>query len=215
MSIHIIEAPDVDLIEPFPMREAKRVFGWLHAYRNIVESDLSPKTPEEFEAYFQRLLPHIRSFGVIDRDNKLKYRHPAPLIGMIAFEPSTPWNCYIHIASNRRAWGSGFMDQAVTTALDEIFATEPTLLRISAFVLSGNGPVKAMIRRIGGRFEGLHKDWVTQNGKPKNVIHFGVTRQEWKRLKTVQPEENKEPAGLETPTDVSNPPSTEESSEQN
>lgn len=175
----IIEAANVDLIEPFPITEAKRVFKWLRAYKNIIESDLSPKTPEEFEEYFKTILPHIRSFGVIDKNSALGFRHEAPLIGMVVFEPATVWNCYLHIASNRRAWGTGFMDEAVRAGIAEVFASTPNLLRVSAYVLAKNGPVKGMARRLGFTFEGLLRDLVTQRGEPRNVIHFGYTRADW------------------------------------
>ncbi len=177
--MHIISCPNIDLIEPFPAHEAKRVFGWLHCYKNIVESDLSPKTPEEFAEYLSALLPFTRSFGIIDKNNELRMKHEAPLVGMIVFEPSTLYNCYIHIASPRRAWGHGFMDQGISAALSEIFSTEPQLLRVSAYVLENNAPVKGLARRLGFRFEGNMADLVLQDGAPKNVLHFGMTRRMW------------------------------------
>ncbi len=177
--MHIIESTNIDLIEPFPIQEAKRVFNWLRCYKNVIESDISPKSPEDFEQFLAAMIPFTRSFGVIDKFNTLKMKHEAPLVGMIVFEPFTIYNCYIHIASPRRAWGSGFMDEGISTALTEIFATEPTLLRVSAYVLENNGPVKGLARRLGFRFEGCMRDFVTQNSIPKNVLHFGMTKQDW------------------------------------
>lgn len=179
--MNIISSTNVDLIEPFPVSEARRVFTWLHIYRNIIESDLSPKTPDEFEAFLREVVatPGVRSFGLIDKANKLNFRHEAPLIGMIVFEPSGGWNCYCHIASPRRAWGMGFMDEGVRAALDYLFATSPSLLRVSAMVLDNNGPVKGFIRRLGCRYEGRLRDMLLQNGVPKDVLHFCITRNDW------------------------------------
>ncbi len=177
--MHIISSSNIDLIEPFPLSEAKRAFTWLHCYKNIVETDLSPKTAEEFEAYLNALLPYCRSFGIIDKFNKLNTKHEAPLVGMIVFEPSTVWNCYVHIASPRRAWGSGFMDEGIVTALQEVFNTEPTLTRVSAYVLENNAPVKGLARRLGFRFEGCIRDMAVQNGALRNLLHFGMTKRDW------------------------------------
>jgi RimJ/RimL family protein N-acetyltransferase len=177
--MRVIESTNIDLIEPFPLSEAKRAFGWIHCYRNLIESDLSPKTPEEFEAYLQAILPATRSFGVIDKNNQLGFKHEVPLVGMIIFEPATAWNCYVHIASPRRAWGSGFMEEAIKGALTEVFDTEPYLTRVSAYVLENNNPVKGLARRLRWEYEGRMRDLITQNGEPKNVLHFGITRRSW------------------------------------
>lgn len=183
--MNIISAQDVDLIEPFPTQEAKRVYGWMHCYKNMIETDVYPKTPEEYEEFFKTKLPFTRSFGVIDRDNKLGFKHEAPLVGMVIYEPASPYNCYIHVASPRRAWGKGFIDQAIVASIDHIFETEPSLLRISAFCLENNGPVKGLARRLGFKYEGCIFDMISQNGVPKNVLHFGMTRQNWEGLKSI------------------------------
>src|SRR4051812_17902980 len=111
--MNIIESQNVDLISPFPPNEAKRVFGWMHAYKSVIETDESPKTPEEFTQYFTEFIPNLRSYGVVDKHNKLEMKHEAPLIGMIAFQPSESYRGYIHIASTRRAWGTGLFEEGV------------------------------------------------------------------------------------------------------
>jgi|WetSurMetagenome_2_1015567.scaffolds.fasta_scaffold87731_2 RimJ/RimL family protein N-acetyltransferase len=184
--MNIISSINVDLIEPFPVSESGRAFKWFHSYKNVTESDLTPKTPEEFDTHLRNLIasPGVRSFGVIDKNNKLNLPHEAPLIGMILFEPSGVWNCYVHIASTRRAWGSGFFEEALTVAFDDMFAQAPDLLRISALVMPANGPVKGLARRMGVRYEGCFRDMILKSGNPMNLLHFGVTRPEWtaKRL---------------------------------
>ena len=187
--MRIIESTHIDLIEPFPLREAKRVFGWLHAYKNIVENDLSPKTPESFEEFMINLLPNVRSFGVIDRDNVLGFRHEAPLIGMVVFEPYTIWNSFIHLASTRRAWGSGFMDEAIDRALTDIFETTPTLLRVTGLALANNGPVKGLARRLGWQYEGKQHDAILQDGEPRDLVQFCVTRRAWVLKNSTPPPE--------------------------
>jgi RimJ/RimL family protein N-acetyltransferase len=177
--VRILSAADVDLIDPFPIAEIPHLYNWMRAYKNIVESDLSPKDLPSFEAYFKEILPNCITYGVIDRENTLGFRHEAPIIGMVMFEPNSPWNKYIHIASNRRAWGSGFMDQAITLAVADLFTLDPSLLRVSAFVLANNSPVRALAKRLGWQFEGVMKDMVAQGEVGKSVVHYGLTRAVW------------------------------------
>jgi RimJ/RimL family protein N-acetyltransferase len=191
--MNIISTLDVDLIEPFPVQEARRVFGWFHAYKNIVETDISPKTPEEFEAFFKALIPNCRSYGIIDKNHKLSIKHEAPLVGIVVFEPQTVYNFYIHVASTRKAWGSGFIDQALNASIDDVFDLVPSLLRISAYVLANNGPVKGLARRMGFKFEGVHSDMVLKDGVPRDLIHFGMTRREWEKRKTASEENSNKP----------------------
>jgi RimJ/RimL family protein N-acetyltransferase len=177
--MNILAGTKVDLIDPFPLSEARRAYRWMRCYKNIIESDLSPHTEEEFEDFMASILPRVRSWGVIDRDNVLGIHHEAPLIGFVMFEPNTMWNGYIHIASTRRAWGSGLMDDAVTTAIGHLFTADPQLLRVSAYILPGNSLVQGMAKRLGFAYEGFLRDMVTQGGKPKGVLHFGLTRYRW------------------------------------
>lgn len=177
--MEIISSTNVDLLTPFPIGEAKRVFGWLHAYKSVIETDQSPKTPQEFEAFFTHLIPNLKSYAVIDKNNSLKMNHEAPLIGMIAFEPHTIWNGYLHIASTRKAWGSGLFEEGVKAALTHIFETAPDLNRVSAHILANNYPAKSLAKRLGFVKEGLFEDWVTQKSEPKNIIQFGMTKKRW------------------------------------
>ena len=85
------------------------------------------------------------------------------------------------------------MDEGISAALTEIFATEPTLLRVSAYVLESNGPVKGLARRLGFRFEGCLHDLVAQAGEPKNILHFGMTKRDWTE-KNVSSDEMLQPA---------------------
>ena len=207
--MNILESTNIDLIEPFPASECRRVYNWLHAYKNIVETDLSAKSEGDFEEFLRNLIlvPGVRSFGVIDKFNSVGFKHEAPLVGMIIYEPSSIWNYYTHVASTRKAWGKGFIDEGLRTTISALFSDTPTLLRVSAIVLSTNGPVKGLVRRLGAKYEGCMKDMVTQGGEPRDLLHFGITRRTW-----VQPPEGEEsanPAPSDPPDASPNADSTE------
>jgi len=177
--MRVIQSTNIDLISPFPRKEISRIFGWLHCYNSVVQHDASPQTPEEYEAVMTENLPNMVTYGVIDKNNTTNHKHEAPLIGMYAFEPVSPWNAYMHLASNRRAWKGRLMDEAAQVAIDDIFTTNPGLLRISGFVLEENRPVRYMAQRMGWKQEGVLHDWVTKKGEPRSVIHYGLTRKQW------------------------------------
>jgi RimJ/RimL family protein N-acetyltransferase len=177
--MQVIESTNIDILSPFPIQEAKRVFGWLHAYKSVIETDLSPKSPSEFEEFFTGLIPNLRSYAVIDKFNSLKMNHEAPLIGMIAFEPTTIWNGMLHVASTRRAWGSGLFEEGVRMAISDLFNTHEGLMRVSAQVLANNHPARSLAKRLGFKLEGSFEDWVAQKGEPKAVVQFGMTRKRW------------------------------------
>lgn len=175
---------DVDLISPFPMDQIHRMVGWLHCYRTIIHSDDSPKTNEDLETYFRSFFqqPNVRSYGIIDKNNKLGIRHEAPLVGFGAFELQTPRNGYFHCATTRKAWGSGMIDEAQRLALHAVFDEIPPLLRVSSFVINNNYPARALAKRIGYVVEGVLQDMVLQDGIPKPITHFGLTRRRWNML---------------------------------
>ena len=175
----VIESKIIDLIEPFPLSEAGRAFTWLHCYHNILESDLTPKSAVEFELYLRAVLPFTRTFGVIDKLNRLGIKHEAPLIGLVIFQPATVWDCTLSLAAPRRAWKIGLIDDAVSASIEEIFVTEPSIARISFDTSEGNNPMKGLARRLLLRFEGCSHDAFTQNSTLKSLLHFGVTRRDW------------------------------------
>jgi len=183
--MRIIEAEDIDLLEPFPQGEIKRLVGWTHCFKTLMEVDGDPTTDEERAVYYKVLLSQVPSWGVIDRANKLGYQHEAPLIGIIFLQPASNGNnFYVHLASTRRAWGSGLMDQAGKRLIEHVFETYPQLTRLSGAILNSNKPAKAFAKRMGFKQDGLLKDFVTQNGEPRSVAHFGLLRSEaWEASK--------------------------------
>jgi len=182
--MRVITSENVDLISPFPRKELKRVYGWLHCYKSMIETDAFPDSPEMYESVMAEALPNMQTYGVIDKNNLTNHKHECPLVGMFAFEPASPWNCYIHLASNRRAWKGHLMDEAAKAAIKDLFETNPGILRISGFVLPENKPVKYMAKRLGWEKEALLQDWLTQKGEPKDVIHYSLTRRKWAGLVT-------------------------------
>ena len=193
---------DVDLIEPFPLTEIPRIVGWIHCYKNISHSDDSPQTDEEliryFTQYFQQ--PNVHSWGLIDKNNKVNVHHAAPLVGFGAFEfagdPKGARNGYFHCATTRKAWGSGIINEAARIAFGQVFQEHPEMLRVSSFVINNNYPARKLALSLGMKIEGVLEDAVLQQGIPKPLTHFGLTRRNW--ISRIAAE------ALKVPDDVSN-----------
>lgn len=175
--LRLIEGQDVDLIEPFPLAEVRRLVGWTHCFRTTFIPDGVPKDEKSLIEFYSNSLAAARSWGVIDKNNNLGYRHEAPLIGCFILEhPANLSNGYLHITSTRKAWGSGLLAEAAKLVIEAAFATEANLLRLSSMIITSNAPAKQFIKSLGFRQDGQLKDYITQNGVPKAISHFGLLK---------------------------------------
>lgn len=176
---------ETDLVEPFPEKEIPRLVSWLHCFKSIIHSDDSPQTDEELIQYFTTYFrqPNVRSWGIIDKHNKVNTKHEAPLVGFGAFEfangLNNSRNGYFHCATTRKAWGSGLINEAYRMAVNAVFTEHPTLLRVSSFVINNNFPARKLALNMGMKMEGVMQDAVLQAGVPKPLTHFGMTRRNW------------------------------------
>lgn len=183
---------NIDLLEPFPEKEIPRMVGWLHCFKSIIHSDDSPQTDEELIDYFIKYFrqSNVRSWGIIDKHNKVNIHHEAPLVGFGAFEfagdPAGARNGYFHCATTRKAWGSGLINEAYRLAVNAIFTEHPSLLRVSSFVINNNYPARKLALAMGMKIEGVLQDAVLQGGIPKPLTHFGLTRREWAHRITME-----------------------------
>lgn len=177
--MNIISGQNVDLITPFPANEVRRVFGWNHCYRTITENDDTPNNIEDFTTHVQTLLTVCPSWGIIDKNRITNTSHEAPLVGIGLFEPAGSRTGYFHVATARKAFRTGLIDEAGELVIKTLFDSVPTLLRLGAYMDEKNAPAKALCRRLGFKFEGVCEDAILQNGQPKNVAYFGLTRRNW------------------------------------
>jgi len=184
-NLRIIEGKNVDLITPFPMNEIRRTYGWMHCYRTLTESDDSPKDMDGVVALTSQGFSQSFTWGIIDKNHLTNIRHEAPLVGFGMFEPVlSPGTMivrggFFHVATARKAWKTGLIDEAGELVIRELFENIPTLLRISALMLEKNSPAKSLCRRMGFKFEGVLEDMVLQERSPQSMVLFGLTRRNY------------------------------------
>lgn len=187
--MHIVQGRDVDLISPFPVKEVPSVIGWTHCYKTIILGDEGPQNDEELS---QLLVAHItshNSWAIVDKANltKCSKLDVPPLVGIIIFEKTSPYNGYIHVASNRKAWGNrlakpGLIEQAGALVIEDIFKSNPDLNRISIAVEDNNKAAISLAKRVGFKQDGCFKDMIMKAGKPITALHFGYLRSECGQL---------------------------------
>lgn len=175
--MNIISGQAVDLITPFPLVEAPRVFGWKHCYRTLSDDDDVPVGREEFIASVEALLPQALTAGIIDKGQLTSEKHEAPLIGLLAFVPSGTRDGAIHFAAGRKAFKMGLVEEGLVDFLPHVWEKFPSLLRITSLLDESNSPAKGVLKRCGFRFEGVHQGAVLVGGVPRSRVQLGLTRE--------------------------------------
>ena len=173
----VIHGSGVDLVCPFPLDQLKLVYQWLHAHPTLTEHDDSPGSAEHYELLMSLQLSVCTSYGL------LRAGTTSGLIGMLHFEPSGTRNGYLHIAMSHSAWGRGLADEAAALCIQELFEKQPALTRLSAAMLERNRAAQSLARRMGFTLEATLADMVLQQGTPRSILHYGLTRRDWERLR--------------------------------
>ena len=180
----VIEGLDVDLLEPFPVSQIGRIWGWTrpNGCRTQIDNDYGVKTKEEFVANTRSAFeqPGFRSFALIDKNHRVDKKQDAPLVGVIMMEAGIPTNRYLHIATRRKA--SVLVAEATKLAGQRLFDSDPDLLRLSAWITENNKVVRLLLKRIGFVQEGTIPDMLLIGDKPTTALHFGMTRTHWEEI---------------------------------
>jgi RimJ/RimL family protein N-acetyltransferase len=189
MELRTIIGTNVDLIMPFPVSEINRIYGWMHCYRTLTESDDTFKERDKYCEWLAGRMAHSVSWGIIDKNHLTNNNHEAPLVGYGSFEPLLmPNNAirdgYVHLATARRSWKARLVDEAVPLMMRDLFDGIPTLLRFSGMFNERNAPMKSLARRMGWKCEGVKEDAFTFNGEAQNLIMYGITRRNYEKIQT-------------------------------
>lgn len=184
--IQVLEGRDVDTIEPFPAREIQAAVGWTHCNKTLMFGPNGPETDDQIEGYLRNLLsqPNVRSWGIIDKANLTKAKKlDTPVIGFIVAEFIGPNNAYIHVASNRRAWGSKLAQPSLTAqaghlVIAHLFNTVSDLTRLSVTTLASNKAARHLAEQVGFKKDGYFISMIVGPRGPMDVIHMGLVREQ-------------------------------------
>jgi RimJ/RimL family protein N-acetyltransferase len=162
----VIEGEKVNLVSPFPEANICDMHRWMRTAM-IAQTDDCPQDPAEFEARTREVLAGLQSWGVIDKTD-------GAVIGVVLIEPVGMLGAKSYIASARRAWGKGLMDEAARMVMKEVFGSGAT--HIQGWVLENNAPSKAFSKRIGMRLKNILPGHTMQGGRLRDVHVYEVTR---------------------------------------
>jgi RimJ/RimL family protein N-acetyltransferase len=177
--VRIIKGPRIDLIDPFPQEYLDRAFAWTKTYAGVALHDDSPA---DFESFKLTIGIQARTVHYAIRLREVHgLKTGDEPVGMVSFEPAGQRNAYLHIALSRAVWGKGIADEAISLTIADAFDTSPNLTRVSVSMLERNRAAQALARRIGFQFEAVFPDMVLQQGIPRGVVHFGITRRDWEK----------------------------------
>jgi len=175
----VITGDSVDLISPFPNSYLSRLVKWTYQYRSLLTWDYGPQTPADMEEILTECIASKRTYGVVDKYNKIGVNTDGPVVvGAFMIDEASPVNCYVHTVSQRRAWGKGLMDEGVDLLMGDLFS-DPKLLRVSANMVANNRAVISLAARHGFQREGLIRDMIIVNDEPRNVVYYGLTRNDY------------------------------------
>lgn len=186
---------DVDVISPFPVQGLKQAAQWMHCYKTLTFRDDGPQTIEEIEVFLKHGLsaPGVYSWGIVDKNNLTATRSESPLVGLIYLQMPFPENGYLHVTTNRRAWGEriakpGMAEQAGRLIMGDLWTRFPGLLRLSAFTYARNKAAISYLRKLGGKQDGYFENMGVSKGIPQDVVHFGMLRPKESDGQSIQPD---------------------------
>lgn len=149
---------------PFPEYAWPRVWSWIETFRHRVADDFGPKTLEEFVE--QRMAATHEKTWAVYRDGELG--------GIVSFQALTPWLGTAHCLFKKNLWGFETTIPALRAVAEEIFATGIWKLTVMPF--RDNLQIKGVLKRLGAECEGTLREHTVREGKPVDVLLYGLTR---------------------------------------
>jgi RimJ/RimL family protein N-acetyltransferase len=141
--------------DSLPSRDAVETAAWLH--RSL---EVSP----QWHAMF----------AVVQRDT-------GRFIGAVNYHLRQPWNRRLALGwiIARPWWRQGFGIEAATALLAHCFTALDTH-RVEAHIEPDNTASRRMAARLGFRQEGLMRDWLFVDCKPRDMVLYALLRPEWR-----------------------------------
>ncbi|WP_077324229.1 GNAT family N-acetyltransferase [Virgibacillus siamensis] len=135
-----------------------------------------PKTEEELKEWYVK---KHKEYG--DYLFSVRVLESGDLIGFVALD-SIDWanrNAWLALGIGDKAnWNKGYGQEILRLALAFAFS-ELNLNRIQLTVFENNKRAIAAYEKCGFRHEGGHREYLLRNGKPEDMLLFGILRREW------------------------------------
>jgi RimJ/RimL family protein N-acetyltransferase len=173
-----MHSPTISLISPFPVEDAALSYKW-HKYTTTCINGRSFNK----QTYLIGLWELLRREGVWS----WAITNEKGSVGIVIFEPifrnRELVDGSIHIALDRSVWGRGVIEDVSQEILQELFSKTPSLLRVSGYTPSNYKPGLVVAERLGFKVEGCLRGAVRIDGKTRDLIITGFTREQWEKSK--------------------------------
>jgi ribosomal-protein-alanine N-acetyltransferase len=135
-----------------------------------------PHTPEEFNAFIQRLEQKSRlSFWVCTELGEL-----AGAINISEIVRGNFCSGYLGYYALAPHQGQGYMRAGLSAVLSEVFSRQGGLHRLEANIQPDNTSSRELVRRLGFRLEGLSPRYLKIGGRWRDHERWAITAEEWK-----------------------------------
>ena len=158
-------AQSVITIEPFDPSDFPLLWQWCQAFWDSVCDDNVPRPQVEFVMFKE--IQGSTNFGVY-RDGQLG--------GILSFDPINSWVCQAHVVFRKEFWGRDTTERGIQLGIE--LAWKIGYTKIVALVYEHNIRIKALIQAVGGKQEGYHVAQTRQNGKPVDMVSYGIFKEE-------------------------------------
>lgn len=180
---NVIIGENVDVLSPFPRIYLDRLVKWMHQYKSLVTNDFVDSSDENIKAILEAFIDESQTFAIVDKHDKIGLNIEGPIVvGAVLVEPGVPINKYLHIVSQRRAWGKNLIDEGASMIVKYMFESEPNLARLSALMLNNNRAVVSFVEKQGFKREGYFKDSTQIKGELRDMVHYGLTRKNFNEM---------------------------------
>lgn len=160
---------DISLISPFPEHMLPAAWGWARPYLRLMADDFAMCTMPKF----MELASQIDANG----GKTWGCAKDGALFAWVSFEPVNKVSGILHGFSRKQAWGRKNTETALRLVMAHIFSLGYE--RISHPVLATNVLVRALLRRVGAREEGVLRAFTTCGGKLADLMILGTLKGEF------------------------------------
>lgn len=161
----------IETHSPFPPVSFYDLFDWSQAVWQAVASDDSPTERAEFIEAQEKAAQSegVKTWGVY-RDGELG--------GYVRFErfPAQPWTGAAHCIFKKDFFGRKTTLPALQMIAREIFGSGVQRIGLHCFV--DNSSMRALIVKLGGRFEGELTKQVMRGGELVSMAVYGLTSED-------------------------------------
>lgn len=180
MNLYIreLELKDLEdyLFWNLPTREFRKYNGPYYAQSTLEE------LKQDIETYRKAL--ERREENVLGNKKIIANKDTDEIIGQVNWywkSKETFWMEVGIVIFNENYWGKGIGTVALTMWINEIFDTNPKLVRIGISTWSGNTNMVHLAKKLGLEEEAVYKKARIVDGKYYDALSYGILKEDWQK----------------------------------